>query len=82
MDGMESSFLPRCILVRHLPRFALLLLTYITTDVFDGAMITLAIYTLNFFHPGFLLNGPPSEGVAESREMTAKLYGASSSSLA
>jgi hypothetical protein len=26
-----------------------------TTDVFDGAMIVLAMYTLNFFHPGVLL---------------------------
>ena len=25
------------------------------TDVCDGAMIVLAFYTLNFFHPGFLL---------------------------
>jgi hypothetical protein len=25
------------------------------TDVFDGAMIVLAMYTLNFFHPGVLL---------------------------
>ena len=24
-------------------------------DVLDGAMVTLAIFTLNFFHPGFLL---------------------------
>lgn len=36
-------------------------LTYQTdylTDVFDGAMITLAMYTLNIFHPGFLLPQP------------------------
>jgi hypothetical protein len=25
------------------------------TDVLDGAMVTLAIYTLNLAHPGFLL---------------------------
>lgn len=31
-------------------------LTRDLTDVFDGAMITLAIYTMNFFHPGRLLN--------------------------
>ncbi|EIM90022.1 RTA1-domain-containing protein [Stereum hirsutum FP-91666 SS1] len=36
--------------------------TVITTqvyfNVFDGAMITLAMYTLNIFHPGFLLPQP------------------------
>jgi hypothetical protein len=26
-----------------------------STDVLDGAMVTLAIYTLNFAHPGVLL---------------------------
>ena len=30
------------------------------TDVLDGAMIVLAIYTLNFFHPGILLMGDNS----------------------
>lgn len=28
------------------------------TDVLDGAMITLAMYTLNIFHPGILLRSP------------------------
>jgi hypothetical protein len=30
-------------------------LTIFATDVLDGAMITLAIYTLNFVHPGMFL---------------------------
>jgi hypothetical protein len=25
-----------------------------TSDVLDGGMVTLAIFTLNIFHPGFL----------------------------
>jgi hypothetical protein len=34
------------------------------TDVLDGGMVTLAIYTLNFFHPGFLLGHfDPSEQI-------------------
>lgn len=33
-------------------------------DVLDGAMIVLAIYTLNFFHPGFLLRETPTERTA------------------
>jgi hypothetical protein len=32
-------------------------------DVLDGAMITLAIFTLNLFHPGYLL-GRPYAGAA------------------
>jgi hypothetical protein len=28
---------------------------YYSADVLDGAMVTLAMYTFNFFHPGWLL---------------------------
>ncbi|KAG6849097.1 hypothetical protein H0H93_011317 [Arthromyces matolae] len=31
-------------------------------DVLDGAMVTLAIYCLNFLHPGFLLSDTDAEG--------------------
>jgi hypothetical protein len=31
------------------------ILTWISADVLDGAMITLAMYCLNVFHPGWLL---------------------------
>ena len=30
-------------------------------DVFDGVMITLAMYTLNIFNPGYLLQISPKE---------------------
>ena len=30
------------------------------SDVFDGAMIVLAIWTLNFFHPSLLLTKAPA----------------------
>jgi hypothetical protein len=35
--------------------------TQVLFNVFDGAMITLAIYTLNFFHPGRLLSSEEEE---------------------
>lgn len=35
------------------------------TDVLDGAMVTLAIYTLNFAHPGFLLAEPQTKAVSD-----------------
>ena len=31
------------------------LTTAVRTDVFDGMLVTLAMYTLNFMHPGRLL---------------------------
>ena len=47
-------------------------------DLFDGGMIVLAMYSLNFFHPGPLLFAVPVEpgsmgsksGTAESLPMT------------
>jgi len=39
-------------------------------NVFDGAMVVLAIYTLNFFHPGRLLNAPIE--YADSKEKVGK----------
>lgn len=32
-------------------------------DVLDGAMVTLAIFTLNFAHPGLLLSEPGKPGL-------------------
>ena len=58
--GWDVSSVQRSTLVRHLPSYRLssnstpsspLLLP----DVLDGAMITLAIYTFNFIHPGYFL---------------------------
>jgi len=36
-------------------------------DVFDGAMIVLAMYTLNIFHPGFFLQLPDESNLTMSR---------------
>lgn len=82
---MGESSLLRCISVRHLfpllPRFGS---DMATSDVLDGGMVTLAIYTLNFFHPGRLLSG--GEDVSnqflgvETREMRAKFSPDASSS--
>ncbi|KAA1471517.1 RTA1-domain-containing protein [Dentipellis sp. KUC8613] len=33
--------------------------TQVYFNVLDGGMVTLAFFTLNFFHPGFLLRTPP-----------------------
>ncbi|KZP31391.1 RTA1-domain-containing protein [Athelia psychrophila] len=41
-------------------------------NVFDGAMVTLAIFTLNFFHPGRLLNAPVEYAAPETQEMVGK----------
>lgn len=38
-----------------------LLVSEIPTGVFDGAMVVLAMWTLNFFHPGWLLYAAPSQ---------------------
>jgi len=39
--------------------------TQVYFNVLDGAMVTLAIYTLNFAHPGFLLANPPARAVSD-----------------
>jgi len=39
--------------------------TQVYFNVLDGAMVTLAIYTLNFAHPGFLLAEPPTKAVSD-----------------
>jgi hypothetical protein len=41
--------------------------TMVSTDVLDGGMVTIAIFTYNFFHPGCLL-ALPNDGGAEKRE--------------
>ncbi len=51
---MEKLFPRRFISVRSVIEYSNLILT-VLSDVLDGAMIVLAIYTLNFFHPGVLL---------------------------
>ncbi|KAH8108532.1 RTA1-domain-containing protein [Phellopilus nigrolimitatus] len=58
--------------------------TQVFFDVLDGAMICIAIYTLNFFHPGFLLSRVmPSianeKAFNDSRETTLSLRGMESS---
>lgn len=42
---------------KHCALFAMVL-GLLLSDVLDGAMITLAMYTLNFLHPGRLLYQP------------------------
>ena len=46
-------------------------------DVFDGSMIVLAMYTLNFFHPGFFLQLPddltPSLTGSDDIDLTERL---------
>jgi hypothetical protein len=39
-------------------------------DWLDGAMVLLAIYTLNIFHPGFLLG---NEGTVMARERGSEI---------
>jgi hypothetical protein len=39
--------------------------TQVYFNVLDGAMVTLAIYTLNFAHPGFLLAEPRTRAVSD-----------------
>ena len=43
-------------------------------DVFDGAMIVLAMYTLNLFHPGIYLRGEdyPSQTDSEGTVMEGR----------
>lgn len=47
------------------------------SDVFDGLMITLAMFTLNIFHPGIYLRDPtlsqtsPEEVILEDRLKTS-----------
>ena len=44
------------------------------TDVFDGTMIVLAMYTLNIFHPGIYLRGEyyPSQTNSEGATIEDK----------
>ncbi|KIM85171.1 hypothetical protein PILCRDRAFT_817160 [Piloderma croceum F 1598] len=42
--------------------------TQLYFNVLDGAMITLAIYTLNFVHPGVFLHGGSSTNLVEDKE--------------
>ncbi|KAG2336302.1 hypothetical protein BDR05DRAFT_971134 [Suillus weaverae] len=49
--------------------------TLLSIDWLDGAMVTLAIYTLNFFHPGIWLNkgdptAHPSQEAADEEATT------------
>lgn len=58
-DGQDGSSLRRSTSVRVPLSISRLNATdhnpLLQTDVLDGAMITLALFTLNIFHPGFLL---------------------------
>jgi hypothetical protein len=42
--------------VTVLYNFITLVIPFFSTDVLDGAMVTLAFFTLNFAHPGLLLD--------------------------
>ena len=54
--GKAGSFPPRFILVRWWQLvFGAILIMTLLTDVLDGGMVILAIYTLNIVHPGRLL---------------------------
>ena len=44
------------------------MLTY-PADIFDGTMVTLAFYTMLFFHPGPLLYSQPEEVVVEENKI-------------
>jgi len=56
--GLGESSPRKFISVRHSSLFRFqALICY--SDVLDGAMIVLAIYTLNFAHPGVLLARKP-----------------------
>ena len=56
-------------------------LNILIQDVLDGGMVTIAIYSLNFFHPGTLLAHvqPPRKQDVESVQMqsSATLTGSS-----
>ena len=39
-----------------------------TVDVLDGGMVTLAIFTYNFFHPGYLLATSDKERYAVEKQ--------------
>jgi hypothetical protein len=64
MGGMEESSGPRCTSVRasfSFPSDAVLTFWAAPADVLDGAMVVLAIYTLNIIHPScFVFTLEPS----------------------
>ncbi|EJD04117.1 RTA1-domain-containing protein [Fomitiporia mediterranea MF3/22] len=75
------SFSTSCLLIRAIYRTIELadgwngriIETEVYFNVLDGGMIVLAIYTMNFFHPGFLLahindRRPPAKGSQRSSE--------------
>ena len=51
---------------RH--RYGCVRLSWYSPDVLDGAMIMLAIYTLNFIHPGIFLYGGSSTNIVKGNE--------------
>ena len=61
MDGLDELLGPRFISVRASSSCCFYSQIYLKmVDVLDGAMIVLAIYTLNFVHPGVFLAEAPS----------------------
>lgn len=40
-------------------------------DVFDGAMVVIAFYTINFLHPGYLL---PEQSLVEKANFISQVY--------
>jgi len=63
MAGVDPLSLPKSTSVRP-PFFIILLPAFLNcfcmTDVFDGAMITIAMFTMNLIHPGLFLKRPVS----------------------
>lgn len=69
--GTEELFLLRYTLVCGRMHGCYIRSSWISypTDVLDGAMIVLAIYTMNFAHPGVLLRISQTRGSQDSLEL-------------
>lgn len=50
------------------------LMAKIITDVLDGMMVVLAMFTLNFFHPGRLLPHDQTQSDLEEKIMEGSVY--------
>jgi len=67
LDGVGLQ----CVVIYQLPFPNRIVIVGDYADVFDGAMIVLAMYALNLFHPGMYLQGEdyPSQSSSESMVM-------------
>ena len=70
MGGLVGLSAPSFISVESFELYLLRLfsLTINEQDVLDGGMVTIAIFTYNFFHPGCLLPSPKDQVVNQERE--------------